>query len=71
MRRVLNILRKFGGAALVDALPSKTEFEERLQKNTLVANDLEARLKAIDVDIGVSARRPVYHPRRIGDNEYN
>lgn len=60
MRRVLQILRRFGGATLLDALPSKTDFEERLQKNTLLANDLEARLRAIDAEIGVSSRKKYY-----------
>jgi hypothetical protein len=53
----INKLRRFGIGAHFDVLPTKAEFEKRLQKNTRIMDNLDARLTAIDVLIDVNSRQ--------------
>lgn len=67
----MQILRRFGGGALRDTLSDKDEFEKRLQKNTLILNDLDARLAAIDIGIDVKTRRQINPRNRNVDDKHN
>ena len=57
MTAIRNALRRFGGAALLDALP---EHDDRLERGSKVRASLDARLKMIEVDLDVQARKPLH-----------
>lgn len=54
MTALKNALRRFGGAALIDAFP---EHDDRMTRGPKIRDALDARLKSIQVDLDVQARR--------------
>lgn len=60
MTALKNAMRRFGGAALVDALPQD---DERTERGPRVRAMFDARLKAIQVDLDVQARKPLNFDR--------
>lgn len=60
MATVKKALRRFGGAALLDTLP---EHDDRTERGPKVRANLDARLKMIEVDLDVQARRPLRYDK--------